>query len=615
MRRKRKTPPNCLDTKKIVTPVWLPPGDPYLATCFFSVDDVPYAEQGVREIVDFVEVTTESEATTSKGKAPSVQAGMIKSPVPVTQASGQTQDVEDPPCVEFIENPYYTVIKRYVPANLFGHNGQCNNSCNSAVCSEFFKIKADPCGYGPSVKIQFRVRVYDGQTVTVDEYPYLFALSINGMGVDVGKFPGLNNQDKLPVVKAKLLDVTRCFYGRDGSPFPVNIVRIHWSSMDKRKFVCSIRFVLERTMDSLLIQLQGRAMFPSKDILERLFNTDDDSANDDDIKMCSAETSLLCPITFTKMNMPCRSVKCRHLDCFDARNLLLSNKEQIEWLCPLCRSRLDFHDLRVDELVTKILKNTEAEVLKAEVFPDGTWTPIGDPIEEQRKRRTIKTENASYPTGEDYDERLDIISVGSDEHFGSANSSSTTSGITEVAADHQRPPEGMVRARMERNASPEIIDLTVDDSGSGTSNSENTDCSTCDDLSCDESSAARQSDEIIPRQFQRELQRLDTRRQCYPIVFLSHTDRFPQTTVTYRAQPIENIYYAPAGRLNIQQSYALRAEIRGASTMTPTYLPTSSSVSNVLPVTHPVQGAATIQPNIHCPCVCSPNMYLPHLPH
>ncbi|KFD72308.1 hypothetical protein M514_11501 [Trichuris suis] len=610
MRRKRKTSPNCLDGKKIVTPVWLPPGDPYLATCFFGMDDVSYAEPGVREIVDFVEVATESEATTSKGKALSAQAAMLQSFVPVSQASGQTQRVENQPCIDFIENPYYTVLKRYIPANLFGHGGQCNNTCSSAVCSEYFKIKAEPCVYGPSVKIQFRVRVYDGKTISVDEYPYLFSLSINGMAVDVGKFPSLNNQDKLPVVRAKLLDVTRCFYGRDGLPFPVNIVRVNWSSMDKRKFICSIRFVLERTMDALLTQLQARPMFSSKDILESLFNSDDGRANDDDIKLCSAETSLSCPITFTRMNIPCRSVKCRHLDCFDARNLLLSNKEQIEWLCPLCRSRLNFDDLRVDELLTNILKNTVAEILKAEVLPDGSWIPIGDSVDEQRKRRSIKSENAS---GEDSDERLDIISVGSDEHFGSTYSSSTTSGITEVAADYQRPSEGMVRARMERNASPEIIDLTIDDSSSATSNSENTECNTGEDLFCDEASTAQQIDEAIPQQFERELPRLDTRRQCYPIVFLSRPDRYPQTTMTYRAEPIENIYYAPAGRLNIQQPYALRADIPNASPMTPAYLPTSSSVSNILPVANRDQGAAApIQPNVHCSYIYRPNVYLPH---
>uniref|UniRef100_A0A5S6QN77 SP-RING-type domain-containing protein n=1 Tax=Trichuris muris TaxID=70415 RepID=A0A5S6QN77_TRIMR len=584
-----------------MSPVWLPPGDPYLATYLCSVD---LAEPRANEILDFIEIRTEPEACTSDGNASSVEQDLNDVSVPDVLLM---QRAISSPCKEFIENPYYVVLKQFTPASLFGHRGPCNMACTPVSCCEYFRMKKDSLLYRDSVRVQFRVRTYDGKTVTVDEYPYLFVLAINNIPIDVGKFPGLNNQDKLPVVKGKLLDVTHCFYQSDGTPVEINYVRVMWSPADKRKFICSIRFVVERTLEALLAELQARPMFTSKDLLEKLFNSGDGD-EDDDVMLCNVETSLLCPITFTRINIPCRSVKCKHVDCFDAKTFLLSNKCQIEWLCPLCKSRISFNDLRIDSLLTDILSSTQADVLKADVSYDGTWTPVDDRAKFCLQKR-IKSENA-YFADEDSDERLDIISVGSDEHLVSVCTSPTTSATAESAPDHNVGQfNGTTRTQLDRSASPEIIDLTMDDNCSSCENSVQSEFSECTyQCQCEHRSAAPQV-ERAHEQYARDVRNVQPCGMCYPIVVFSDSGQCPQSRVVPSPEAIASIYYSPTAPISMPQPYQLAADIPSTSRVTQPYLPTSSSVRRVLNV-----DCSQIHPNVQCPFLYGQNMYLPHFP-
>jgi len=65
----------------------------------------------------------------------------------------------------------------------------------------------------------------------------------------------------------------------------------------------------------------------------------------------SAE-SYICPISFVPITCPGRGVDCNHQRCFDLREFLLLQMEEI-WRCPICGIRVTFIDLRYDPFYFK----------------------------------------------------------------------------------------------------------------------------------------------------------------------------------------------------------------------------------------------------------------------
>ncbi|RWS26629.1 E3 SUMO-protein ligase PIAS1-like protein [Leptotrombidium deliense] len=86
--------------------------------------------------------------------------------------------------------------------------------------------------------------------------------------------------------------------------------------------------------------------------------------------------SLVCPISKTRMRMPCRSSKCDHIQCFDREVFLSIAKKQNHWKCPLCLKPLATSDLRIDTLLEKVIANSPATCKQIEFKSDGSWMPV-----------------------------------------------------------------------------------------------------------------------------------------------------------------------------------------------------------------------------------------------
>jgi len=72
---------------------------------------------------------------------------------------------------------------------------------------------------------------------------------------------------------------------------------------------------------------------------------------DNDIEAVSSEISLKCPLSFSRMDTPVRSIHCPHFQTFDAESFLSVNEVTPAWNCPICDRILRFADLCVDECV------------------------------------------------------------------------------------------------------------------------------------------------------------------------------------------------------------------------------------------------------------------------
>ena len=53
----------------------------------------------------------------------------------------------------------------------------------------------------------------------------------------------------------------------------------------------------------------------------------------------------------SRMKMPCRSVTCDHLQCFDAVTYLRMNEKKPTWFCPVCDRHAEYSKLIIDGFV------------------------------------------------------------------------------------------------------------------------------------------------------------------------------------------------------------------------------------------------------------------------
>nr|AQS22596.1 e3 sumo-protein ligase pias3 isoform x2 [Pseudodiaptomus poplesia] len=70
------------------------------------------------------------------------------------------------------------------------------------------------------------------------------------------------------------------------------------------------------------------------------------------------KVSLLCPISQTRMNFPCRATTCQHVQCFDADIFIQENEMNPKtWRCPVCQKPAHFQHLRLDGFFMSILRS------------------------------------------------------------------------------------------------------------------------------------------------------------------------------------------------------------------------------------------------------------------
>jgi len=96
--------------------------------------------------------------------------------------------------------------------------------------------------------------------------------------------------------------------------------------------------------------------------------------DDDDLIQSSVRLSLRCPLSYTRIGVPVRSVECRHLECFDLASYLeMANvTKPAKWKCPMCNKDATPALLRVDSWVAWVLQAALPKAADVQVAPDGT---------------------------------------------------------------------------------------------------------------------------------------------------------------------------------------------------------------------------------------------------
>ncbi|KAB8291821.1 hypothetical protein EYC80_006606 [Monilinia laxa] len=126
-------------------------------------------------------------------------------------------------------------------------------------------------------------------------------------------------------------------------------------------------------------ELVRRLEYGKKITKESVVNDMVNKSRDADIVATASVLSLKCPLSTLRIDLPCRSISCRHNQCFDATSYLQLQEQGPTWLCPICNNPAPFETLAVDEYVKNILQSTSRSVDQVTVEPEGQWKLYSKP--------------------------------------------------------------------------------------------------------------------------------------------------------------------------------------------------------------------------------------------
>ncbi|KAJ4486065.1 PINIT domain-containing protein [Lentinula aciculospora] len=142
-----------------------------------------------------------------------------------------------------------------------------------------------------------------------------------------------------------------------------------------KKFFLVVKLVETTSVTSLVDNLKKNCFESSEKIQKQMQAS---TLEDDDIVAGPQKMSLRCPLTLARINTPCRSSKCVHVQCFDATSWFSVNEQTTTWLCPVCERTLEVNDLVIDGYVESILKDCSDGVEDVMVEADGEWHTSDD---------------------------------------------------------------------------------------------------------------------------------------------------------------------------------------------------------------------------------------------
>ncbi|KAJ2928950.1 hypothetical protein H1R20_g8133, partial [Candolleomyces eurysporus] len=157
------------------------------------------------------------------------------------------------------------------------------------------------------------------------------------------------------------------------TPQPNRVEMVYVNStqpVQSKKFYLVVMLVQAISVDKLVENLNANARLSNHEIKQKMLES---MSDDDDIQAGPQKMSLKCPLSYMRVNTPCRSSKCVHSQCFDATSWFSMMEQTTTYLCPTCERTLDHRDLIIDGYFDEILKETPESVEDVIVEADGEW--------------------------------------------------------------------------------------------------------------------------------------------------------------------------------------------------------------------------------------------------
>ncbi|QPG95738.1 hypothetical protein C2857_001876 [Epichloe festucae Fl1] len=162
-------------------------------------------------------------------------------------------------------------------------------------------------------------------------------------------------------------------------PHYVNNVEFTYALTNK-KFYLVANLCKVTTVAELVTIISTRRRIPKESVVAEL----NKKAQDPDVVATSQVLSLKCPLSYMRLDVPCRSLSCTHMQCFDATSYLQLQEQGPQWLCPICNKSAPFEQLAVDEYVRDVLTNTSKDLETVTIEPNGRWLTKVTPDDNQQ---------------------------------------------------------------------------------------------------------------------------------------------------------------------------------------------------------------------------------------
>lgn len=150
-----------------------------------------------------------------------------------------------------------------------------------------------------------------------------------------------------------------------------NCIEITWS-YESLNFICDVVTATKQTHKELFNCLKSSLYSDEKtiDLIEKSIR------GDIEIDENTVEISIKDILSKNRIELPVRGKYCTHIQCFDGRSYLQINEINETWLCPICRKKVLFKNIEVDNFFIKnvlehphLHKDTEIIIL----YGDGSW--------------------------------------------------------------------------------------------------------------------------------------------------------------------------------------------------------------------------------------------------
>ncbi|ODM89397.1 E3 SUMO-protein ligase PIAS1 [Orchesella cincta] len=158
-----------------------------------------------------------------------------------------------------------------------------------------------------------------------------------------------------------------------------NVMKLAWHHDNNSKiknYAVSINLMKRRTGKELVQRLRSLGVRDKQWTKEMSTATDKDVCAQTPIK-----ASLACPVGKIKMNLPCRALPCKHLQCFDAETFIcMQEKKPFRFSSALYVTSIS--------TLTTLESMAPGANLNIEIEPDGTWAPAKTEKERTRSATT-----------------------------------------------------------------------------------------------------------------------------------------------------------------------------------------------------------------------------------
>ncbi|KAI1752265.1 hypothetical protein F4782DRAFT_148053 [Xylaria castorea] len=318
-----------------------------------------------------------------------------------------------------------------------------------------------------TIHLAMRVSEHPTLASLADDKSYrvmLFCAADNASLQDIA-FP---HQSEIKVNGGEIRANLRGLKGKPGTTRPVDITdslrlkptnynnNIEFTyALTHKKFYLAAYFCKSASVDELVAKIRGRKINKATVIQEM-----NKKANDPDVIATSTVLSLKCPLSYTRIRTPVRSILCNHISCFDGSSYLQLQEQGPQWLCPICNQSAPFENLAVDEYAKDILERTEDSVEQVTIEPNGQWAT--QPTETVPRKSRSSNANASIDVDDDVSIVTDNPSYSHRGYGGTPHTYGTPiRTFMGTPSASSREPSGAPRSGGRKRPAAEVIDLTL----------------------------------------------------------------------------------------------------------------------------------------------------------